>query len=58
MTHPFIDLIGLRFQERRPGYSRCTLAVSEKHLNPHGVVHGAVAFAWPTRAWAPRFSPR
>ena len=45
MTHPFIDLIGLRFDERRPGYSRCTLAVSEKHLNPHGVVHGAVAFA-------------
>jgi len=45
MAHPFIDLIGLRFEERRPGYSRCTLAVSEKHLNPHGVVHGAVAFA-------------
>jgi acyl-CoA thioesterase len=45
MTHPFIDLIGLRFEEQRPGYSRCTLAVSEKHFNPHGVVHGAVTFA-------------
>jgi acyl-CoA thioesterase len=45
MAHPFADLIDLRFEERRAGYSRCTLAVSEKHLNPHGVVHGAVAFA-------------
>jgi acyl-CoA thioesterase len=45
MDHPFADLIDLRFEERRPGYSRCTLAVSEKHLNPHGVVHGAVAYA-------------
>jgi acyl-CoA thioesterase len=45
MVHPFADLIDLRFEERRPGYSRCTLAVSEKHLNPHGVVHGAVAYA-------------
>jgi len=45
MTHPFIDLIGLRFEERRAGYSRCTLAVSEKHHNPNGVVHGAVPYA-------------
>lgn len=41
MAHPFADLIELKFEEQRPGYSRCTLAVPEKHLNPHG----AVAFA-------------
>lgn len=45
MDHPFADLIDLRFEEQRAGYSRCTLPVSRKHLNPHGVVHGAVAFA-------------
>jgi acyl-CoA thioesterase len=45
MAHPFADLIELKFEEQRPGYSRCALDVSEKHLNPHGVVHGAVAFA-------------
>ena len=45
MPHPFTDLIGLRFEEQRPGYSRCTLEVSEKHFNPHGVAHGAVAYA-------------
>ena len=45
MAHPFADLIELKFEEQRAGYSRCTLAVARKHLNPHGVVHGAVAYA-------------
>lgn len=27
------------------GRSRCSLSVTEKHLNPHGVVHGAVLYA-------------
>jgi acyl-CoA thioesterase len=44
MPHPFADLVGLHFEEQRPGYSRCTLTVVQKHLNPHGVVHGAVAY--------------
>jgi acyl-CoA thioesterase len=45
MKHPFAELIGLRFVEQRAGYSRCTLEVGEKHLNPHGVAHGAVLYA-------------
>jgi acyl-CoA thioesterase len=45
MAHPFADLIDLTFEEQRAGYSRCKLAIAEKHLNPHGVVHGAVAYA-------------
>lgn len=45
MHHPFAALIGLVVEEQRSGFSRCTLAVSESHLNPHGVVHGAVIYA-------------
>ncbi len=45
MQHPFAELIGLRFEEQRAGYSRCALEVGEKHLNPHGVAHGAVLYA-------------
>lgn len=45
MRHPFAELIGLRFEERRAGYSRCVLEIGEKHLNPNGVAHGAVLYA-------------
>jgi len=45
MHHPFAELIGLEFQELRAGYSRCALMLSEKHRNPHQVVHGAVLYA-------------
>ncbi len=45
MAHPFADLLEMKFEEQRAGYSRCTLVVSERHHNPHGVVHGAVVFA-------------
>lgn len=44
-SHPFADLIGLSTTEQRAGDSRCSLAVEEKHLNPHRVVHGAVIYA-------------
>jgi acyl-CoA thioesterase len=43
--HPFADLIGLSIDEQRAGYGRCSLAVADKHLNPHRVVHGAVIYA-------------
>jgi acyl-CoA thioesterase len=43
--HPFAALIGLVVEEQRGGLSRCALTVSESHLNPHGVVHGAVVYA-------------
>lgn len=45
IPHPYADLIGLRFEEQRPGYSRCVLEVGDKHRNPHGVTHGAVLYA-------------
>lgn len=43
--HPFADHLGLRFTGHGEGSSRCALEVGEVHLNPHGVVHGAVIFA-------------
>jgi acyl-CoA thioesterase len=43
--HPFAALIGLVVEEQRSGFSRCTLKVQASHLNPHGVVHGAVVYA-------------
>ena len=45
MQHPFVEQLGLKFEERSSGYSRCSLAVTPGHHNPHGVVHGAVLFA-------------
>jgi acyl-CoA thioesterase len=38
-------LIGLEMTERGDGVSRCRLEVDEKHLNPHGVVHGGVLYS-------------
>lgn len=43
--HPFGDHIGLRFTDKAAGRSRCEIDVGADHLNPHGVVHGAVFFA-------------
>lgn len=43
--HPFADLIGLTFDEMADGKSRCRVTVTPELLNPHGVVHGAVAYA-------------
>ncbi|MDH3728745.1 MAG: PaaI family thioesterase [Myxococcales bacterium] len=43
--HPFADLIGLSFEPAEPGSSRCRVLIRAELLNPHGVVHGAVAYA-------------
>jgi acyl-coenzyme A thioesterase PaaI-like protein len=43
--HPFADLIGLRFDDAPDGKSRCRVLIRPELLNPHGVVHGAVAYA-------------
>lgn len=45
MPHPFADLIDLKIDEQRAGHSALSLVVAAAHLNPHGVVHGAVVFA-------------
>lgn len=41
---PFKDLLGFHI-EMTDGASTARLAVDSRHLNPHGVVHGAVMFA-------------
>lgn len=44
--HPFAELIGLTLHpDSEAGFSRCELRLAPRHLNPHGVVHGAVLFA-------------
>lgn len=45
MDHPFADLIGLNIDVREKSYSECSIAVTEKLLNPHHVVHGAVIYS-------------
>jgi len=45
IPHPFAELIGLTFEPTEPGRSRCRVPIRAKLLNPHGVVHGAVAYA-------------
>jgi acyl-CoA thioesterase len=45
VEHPFADHIALAVNEQHGGHSRCTLQVAPHHLNPNGVVHGAVLFA-------------
>lgn len=45
MQHPFADLIDLKVDAQRAGHSVLSLVLAPGHMNPHGVVHGAVVFA-------------
>lgn len=45
MHHPFAEHIDLIVDEQREGFSKVSLVVGTSHLNPHGVVHGAIAYA-------------
>ena len=45
MKHPFADLIDLQVDCQSSGSSTLALVVGSQHLNPHGVVHGAVLYA-------------
>ena len=45
MKHPFADLIDLQVESQSSGSSTLALVVGSQHLNPHGVVHGAVLYA-------------
>ncbi len=45
MNHPYADLIGLNIRKQDNGYSICSVETTEKLLNPHGVVHGAVLYS-------------
>jgi acyl-CoA thioesterase len=42
---PFGGLIGLKFTKYEDGSSQCVLKVEKKHLNPHGTLHGGVAYS-------------
>lgn len=43
--HPFAELIGFEITQRAEGRCTSELTVKEAHLNPNGVVHGAVLYA-------------
>lgn len=43
--HPFADLLGLVFESSAAGQSTCRVALRPELMNPHRVVHGAVAYA-------------
>ena len=43
--HPFAELIGFAITARDEGRCTAQLEAGEAHLNPHGVVHGAVLYA-------------
>ena len=41
----FQKAIGLDVYERADGVSRACITIEDEHMNPHGVVHGAVIYA-------------
>jgi acyl-CoA thioesterase len=45
MLHRFAELIAMKVDEQRTGFSSLSLVVTDDHLNPHKVVHGAVIYA-------------
>lgn len=45
LLHPFADMIGMEVADRGDGSSTSRLTVAEHHMNPHGIVHGAVIYA-------------
>jgi len=45
VPHPFAELLGFDVAERGEGRCRVVLEVSPSHMNPHGLVHGAVLYA-------------
>ena len=45
LPHPFADMIGMEVSDRGDGSCTTRLTVVVQHMNPHGVVHGAVIYA-------------
>jgi len=41
----FQALIGLEMAERGDGFSRGTMTIDDRHMNPHGVCHGGVVYS-------------
>ena len=44
-AHPFADLLGLSVDSKQNGKSTCSIAFTERLLNPNNVVHGGVIYA-------------
>jgi len=44
-AHPFADMIGLEVSDRADGCATSRLTIAAHHMNPNGVVHGAVIYA-------------
>ncbi len=45
LPHPFAELIGFEVAGHGDGICTSRLTIGESHMNPHGVVHGAVIYA-------------
>lgn len=45
LPHPFADLVGFEVETLDVGRAMARLTIGPDHMNPHGVVHGAVLFA-------------
>jgi acyl-CoA thioesterase len=43
--HRFADMMSLTFDGSTDGQSRCRVLLRPELMNPHGVAHGAVAYA-------------
>lgn len=41
---PLRDMLGFTIERHGPGDASAILDVDERHINPHGTVHGAVMF--------------
>ena len=44
-AHPFADLLGLSVDSKQSGKSTCSIAFTERLLNPNNVVHGGVIYS-------------
>ena len=44
-AHPFADLLGLSVDSKQSGKSTCSIAFTERLLNPNNVVHGVVIYS-------------
>ena len=42
LPHPFADMIGMEVTDRGEGSCTSRLTIAQQHMNPHGIVHGAV----------------
>jgi acyl-CoA thioesterase len=49
---PFAELVGIEYQEVRPGYGRTALTVTPAILNAHGIPHGGAIFSLADSAFA------